>query len=179
MIIVVGVVMVLIYSCLDRDLIFAKDPLYTKQMSNSKEVYKMQQWENFGYVDYIPYADFMIELLNNGEIDQETYDIAIKIGKNEDAASEEAAQYIQQFKETYEAKGYQFQRLEAKMKLGTKKYQTGGEPRVFVYRDVPLWQRLVNYLADLFYVDNIHYVQEDIGERGLTFTLYDPAYGGE
>jgi len=178
-IIVVGVVMVLIYSCLDRDLIFAKDPLYTKQMSNSKEVYKMQQWENFGYVDYIPYADFMMDLLRSGEIDQETYDGAIKFGNTELADSEEAAAFIQQFKETYEAKGYQFQRLPAKMRLGTKKYQAGGEPRVFVYRDVPLAKRLLNYLTDLFYVDNIHYVQEDIGERGLTFTMHDPAYGGE
>jgi len=28
-------------------------------------------------------------------------------------------------------------------------------------------------------VDNIHYASGDVGERGLTFTLYDPAYGGE
>jgi oligopeptide transport system permease protein len=28
-------------------------------------------------------------------------------------------------------------------------------------------------------VDNIHYVQDEIGERVLTFTLRDPAYGGE
>ena len=49
-IIVVGVVMILIYSCMDRDMIFVKDPLYTKQMHNAKEVYKMQQWEDFGYL---------------------------------------------------------------------------------------------------------------------------------
>ena len=28
-------------------------------------------------------------------------------------------------------------------------------------------------------MDNIHSVEEDVGERGLTFTLHDPAYGGE
>jgi len=28
-------------------------------------------------------------------------------------------------------------------------------------------------------VDNIHYASGDVGERGLTFTWYDPAYGGE
>ena len=39
--------------------------------------------------------------------------------------------------------------------------------------------RLGKYLSGLVTVDNIHKVEEDVGERGLTFTFYDPAYGGE
>lgn len=38
---------------------------------------------------------------------------------------------------------------------------------------------MLNFFAGIFEFDNINYVEEDIGERGLTFTLYDPAYGGE
>ena len=40
---VVGIVMVLVYSGLDRELIFASDPVYSKQASNGRTVYKMQQ----------------------------------------------------------------------------------------------------------------------------------------
>ena len=40
-IIVVGVVMVMIYSALDRNLIFANDAQYTKVQNNAKEVYRL------------------------------------------------------------------------------------------------------------------------------------------
>ena len=53
-VIVVGIVMVMVYSCLDRNLIFAADSNYSHVKSNAKEVYMMQQWEKYGYVDYVP-----------------------------------------------------------------------------------------------------------------------------
>ena len=71
-IIVVGVVMVMIYSALDRNLIFANDAQYTKVQNNAKEVYRLQQWEKYGYVDYIPFADYLKELLYAEQIDQDT-----------------------------------------------------------------------------------------------------------
>ena len=178
-IIVVGVVMILIYSCMDRDMIFVKDPLYTKQMHNAKEVYKMQQWEDFGYLDYVSYADWLKSELRAGNIDQETYNEVIKFGDTASADSAKTSEYVKKFKSEYESKGYTFQRLDAKKKAGISKYHPGGEPRIYVYKDVALLSRLWNYLTGIFFVDNIHYAQEDVGERGLTFTLYDPAYGGD
>ena len=61
-VIVVGIVMLMIYSFLDRNLIFQNDPTFTKQKNNAKEIYKMQQWEKYGYVDYVPYTDFLKQL---------------------------------------------------------------------------------------------------------------------
>ena len=72
-VIVVGVVMVMIYSALDRNLIFAQDAQYTKVKENAKTIYCLQQWEKYGYLDYIPYADWMKEQLRDGKIDQETF----------------------------------------------------------------------------------------------------------
>ena len=178
-VIVVGIVMILIYSFLDRKLIFANDPLYTKQMHNAKEVYKYQQWENYGYMDYVPYADYLQSLLKSGEIDQETYNAAVQFGNTADKDATIVAEYIAKFKDYYESQGYTFVRLDAKLVINTVKYHPGGEPRVFVYRDVPLLSRLWGYLTGLFFVDDINYVEEDIGDRGLTFTLNDPAYGGD
>ena len=60
-IMVVAIVMILIYSCLDRTLIFMTDPLYSKMNSNGKTVYMMQQWERYGYLDYIPYTDWLMD----------------------------------------------------------------------------------------------------------------------
>ena len=180
-IIVVGIVMVLIYSMLNRDLIFANDPNFTKQRSNGKEIYMMQQWEKYGYVDYIPYADYLKELLKNGEITQEKYDEVAKLPNKFDKAEGEKAEMIAQFTQYYEDQGYTVVPMDAVMKGKTKKYQDGGEPRLYAHRDVPLTTRLVRYLTGLIDVDNIHYATGDIPEeeRGLTFTWKDPAYGGE
>lgn len=179
MVIVVGIVMVMVYSALDRNLIFAADSMYTRVKSNAKEVYMMQQWERYGYVDYVPYSDYMRQLVRDDEITQEQYGAAITFGNKASQDSDEAAEFIRRFTEEYESKGYKVVRLDGKMKGKTKKYQDGGEPRLYAYRNIPVLMRLVNYFKDLITVDNIHYVEDEIEDRGITFTLHDPIYGGE
>ena len=178
-VIVVGIVMVMIYSALDRNLIFASDAQYSKVQGNAKEVYCMQQWEKYGYLDYVPYADYVRSLLRDGGIPEEEYAQAVQIANKADQDSEVAAKYIEQFTEEYESEGYEVVRLEGKLKPRSKKYSTGGEPRLYAYKNIPVVQRLGKYLAGLVTVDNIHYVEDEIENRGLTFTMYDPAYGGE
>ena len=178
-VIVVGIVMVMIYSALDRNLIFAQDPQFSHVKSNAKVVYMMQQWEKYGYLDYVPYADWLKGLLQEGQIDQETYASVVKFGNKPSQDSDAVAEYVAKFTEYYESQGYTVERKEADMKGKTKKYQDGGEPRLYAYKDIPVLKRLANYFTGLISVDNIHYVEEEIENRGLTFTLYDPAYGGE
>ena len=68
--IVVAVVMVLIYSMLDKELVFAADPVIAKQTNNGRVVYKLQKWEEYGYLDYIPYSDWLRDHLRSGELTQ-------------------------------------------------------------------------------------------------------------
>ncbi|MDE6673912.1 MAG: ABC transporter permease, partial [Acetatifactor sp.] len=180
-ILVVFIVMLLVYGLMNRDLVFAKDGNFGKQVNNNRRTYMLQQWELFGYLDYVPYADYMLMLRQEGEIDEETRAAAAKIGRDADGSSDSelTVQYIKQFTEYYESKGYTVERLGAKLSRG--KIAAGGQPALFAYKDNSLLERLWTYFAGLVQVDNIHYVPEydDIGERGLTFTLYDPLYGGE
>ncbi len=176
---VVAIVMILIYSLMDRSLIFANDPVFQHHKNNAQATYKMQQWERYGYVDYVPYADYLKKLMKSGEITQEQYNATVKFGDTADKDSEETKEMVARFTADMKAQGYQVERMDAKMKIGTKKYHEGGEPQLFAYKEIPVWGRLWNYLTGVFQVDNIHYVEEDVGERGLSFTLYDPAYGGE
>ena len=178
-IIVVAIVMILIYSCLDKTAIFKSDPVFSKQKSNGKEIYMLQQWEKYGYIDYINYTEFLRDLMLAGEIDQETFDKAKDIGKDVVGNNDIAAEYLAKFQEKYEAEGYDYTPLEGDTKGRTKKYKDGGQPYAYVTRDVPLLTRVWRYFTGLIEIDNIHKVEEDVGERGLTFTWYDPAYGGE
>lgn len=176
-VVVVAVVMVLIYSCLDRNKVFAQDALYQKQANNTKEVYRYQKWEEYGYLDYVTYEDYVNDLAKAGEIKAEEKEEIAKLGRKASKDSEIVSKYVKKFKETYTAKGYTVKRLDAK--VNGKKLKNGGRQQYFAYKDLPLYHRLFTYFGGLFSVDNIHYVQEDIEDRGLTFTLYDPVYGGK
>ncbi len=175
-IIVVAIVMLLIYSCLDRQLIFAQDPVYTQLGNNQKIVYQYRKWEDYGYIDYVPYAEWLQAIAAKGEIAADQVSPLAAFAKKSGGDSEEVAEYVSRFTQYYESQGYQVTRLDAK--VTKNKVAPGGQQQLFAYKDKPLLGRLWNYLTGLISVDNIHYVKEDIGERGLTFTLHDPVYGG-
>ena len=176
LVVVVAIVMILIYSLLNRDLIFAGDSTYVKQSGNQKEAYMYSKWELYGYVDYVPYADYLKDLVKDGVIDEETRSAAASFGRTEAKDSEIAAEYVAKFKAFYEKKGYTVVRLDAKM--NGKKLANGGQQQLFAYRNLPVGHRVWKYFTGLLSFDNIHKVENIVGDRGLTFTLHDPAYGG-
>ena len=174
---VVVIVMVLIYTLMGRDRIFAGDAAIMKLSSNEKDAYRYSKWEEYGYLDYVTYADYLLDLVANGELDEETRSQAVSIGRTAEKDSELTRQYVEQFTQFYESQGYNVTRLDAK--LQGNRLIKGGQQQLFAYRDHPLVNRVIQYFTGLVTLDNIHYVEEDIGERGLTFTLHDPVYGGE
>ncbi len=178
-IVVVAIVMVLIYTALSRQLIFAADETYTKQNNNARVTYSFRKWQDYGYLDYVPFSDYLAQLVKNGEMDQATREEAVTLGRKPESDSELTAKYVKQFTEYYEGKGFTVQRLNAV--TSGRKLASGGQPALFAHKDRPIFQRLINYFTHIITVDNIHYVDEetDIGKRGLTFTLYDPVYGGK
>ncbi|MCD7832690.1 MAG: ABC transporter permease [Lachnospiraceae bacterium] len=177
-VVVVACVMIMVYSLLNRDLVFAADTTYTHQSNNQKTVYKYSKWEEYGYLDYVTYSDYLSMLVDEGEIDEDTRSSAVSFGRTADADSELVSEYVQKFTEYYESRGYTVTRLDAVM-MNAKKVATGGQQQLYAYKDVQLITRLIKYFSGMITVDNIHNVEEDIGERGLTFTLYDPVYGGD
>ena len=177
-VLVIAVIMVMIYSFLDREAIFTADPTYQKLLGNDKEVHKMQEWEKYGYLDYIPFTDYLQEEVKAGRLTQEDADSA-KLAITAEEDEEHTKALVEAFTEKYEAKGYKVERLPGAYKIGTKKFKEGGSPRLYAFKDIPLINRLFTYFTGLIRVDNIHNVENIKGERGLTFTWRDPAYGGE
>ena len=177
---VVLLVMILVYSLMNRDKIFASDGNYNKVQSNNKITYQQSRWQAYGYLDYVPYADYINQLARSGEIDEETRAAAVAIGRTPDKDSDITAEYVAKFTAYYESQGYKVVRLDADTKKNGQ-VKDGGQQQLFATRDKPLINRLVTYFTGMIAIDNIHYVPEDvdIGERGLTFTLHDPLYGGD
>ena len=177
-VIVVGCVMTMIYSLMDRNLIFAQDATYSHQSNNQKKVYKYQKWETYGYLDYVTYADYLNALKAKGEIDEDTRSKAVAFGRTKDQDSELVSEYVKEFTAYYKAKGYTVRRYDAVM-MGKKKYANGGQQQLFAYKDIPLATRLGKYFSGLIDIDSIHDAAKVEGKRGITFTLHDPVYGGK
>ena len=179
-IIVVTIVMIMIYTMLDRNLIFATDNVFKNYGNNEKTAYMYRKWEEYGYLDLITYNDFLLDLVDKGELDEETQKKVASIGKKPENDSEATAEYVQKFYDWCSANGYTVTRLNAIM-VTPKKYANGGAQQLFAAKDLPVINRLVKYVTSLITIDNIHYVDEDIdiGKRGLTYTLHDPIYGGD
>ncbi len=177
---VVLIVMLLIYSLLDRSKIFSGDPNFNHTASNNRITYQQTRWEDFGYLDYVPYADYVNSLAANGEIDEATRAEAVKIGKTEKQDSELTAEYVAKFKAEYEKQGYTVVRLDADTKRNGQ-LRDGGQQVLYATKDIPLLKRALTYFTDMFYIDNVHYVPDnvDIGKRGVTFSLYDPVKNPE
>ncbi len=171
------IVMVMIFTLMDRELIFAADPVFSKRTNNSKPTYMNSKWEEYGYLDYVTYADYLLQLTKDGVIDEETRAAAVKLGRTPDADSDLTAEYVQKFNEYYTSRGYAVTRLDTVM--SGRKVANGGQAALYATKDKPIMERAIGYFTGLLEFDNIHKVEGDVGERKLTFTLYDPVYGGE
>ncbi len=176
-VVVVMVVMILIFIFTDREKIFNGDGIFSKMTNNDREIYKYSQWEKYGYLDYVQYSDYLLSLKKSGELDEATRAEAVQIARKAENDPDIVKEYAAKFTELYESKGYTVVRLDAKM-LGTK-LAVGGKQQFFAYKDTPIIIRMFSFFGNLIHVDNIHYVEDDIENRGLTFTLYDPVYNTE
>lgn len=178
-VIVVMAVMLLVYNAVDKTKIFMMDPLIQKKSNNDKIAYRYQCWEEYGYLDYVPYSDWLNEEAEKGNVDAATRDEAVKIGAKAEEDTELTAEYVKKFTEYYESQGYTIERLEPVLQ-SNKSLAKGGSQRLFAYKNVPIIVRMFKYFTGIVSIDNIHYVKGEVeGKRGLTFTLHDPAYGGD
>ena len=127
-----AIVMLLIYSLMDRDLVFSKDPMFTRQTSNTRYVYMYSKWEEYGYLDYVPYTEWLQELANKGEIDEETRSAAAAFGRTPEEDSDIVKEYAARFVEEYESQGYSILRRDADL-LGGR--LAAGGAQIFFAQD--------------------------------------------
>ena len=85
--IVVFLVMLLVYTLMDRQLIFKADPNYSHLSGTNRTVYMYRQWEAYGYLDYVPYTDYLDELVAEGSPDAETPASSPRLGNTADEHS--------------------------------------------------------------------------------------------
>ena len=158
-VIVVALVMIMIYTMLDRNLVFAGDTKYSHTSNNARVVYKYSKWEDYGYLDYITYSDWLNELVSNGELTEEERSAVVGFGRTKAQDSEQVSKYVKKFTKYYKSQGYTVVRKEAVM-MNKKKYADGGQQQLFAYKDIPLTTRMANYFSNLITFDHINNVED-------------------
>ena len=178
-IIVVIIVMIMIFSLLNREFIFQNDSVYTKRNENDKIVYKYKKWQDYGYLKYIDYTDYLVEQKAAGNISEEDRAEAAKIGYTELQDTAITRKWVANFESTYKAQGYEIVRLDAVLLGGDRGIKSGGSPYIFATKERNVFVRIWEYFTNLIQFDNIHYASGDVGDRGIKFTFFDPVYGGD
>ena len=59
LLVVVMVVMLLVYSCIERSVIFQTDDTWNKKGNNDRIIYEYNQYQKYGYLTYTDYSAFL------------------------------------------------------------------------------------------------------------------------
>ncbi|MCQ2087841.1 MAG: ABC transporter permease [Bacilli bacterium] len=156
---VVGIVMVLVYSLIDRSLIFANDPTIAKKANNELEIYKIQKYEKYGYLKYYNYDTYIASKYQAKYGDEYTtnaeYVAASKAISNEQTYLSNPD--VQEFIKTYEADRFTIQLLPQKKKSNgaflSKAY-------LIATKDINPITRLFKYFGEMFKFETIHDVED-------------------
>ena len=168
-IIVVAIVILLVFSLIDKENVFKTDQLITKKQSNERITYKYQCWENYGYLDYITYTEYLQVRLKNGDLTSDEYKQAAKLGYKFDETgsgyiadddNEMTKIYVKDFADYYTSKGYTVVRKAADISSGTR-LKAGGAPVMFVYRNTPVLVRVWKFFTSIIQIDSIHYSERN------------------
>ena len=147
--IVVAIVMVLIYSLLERTSIFAEDEVYRKLQNNARTTYTYRRWQDYGYLDYVNYTDWLNDQVKEGKLDPDTRNEAGDLGRKPEDDEGVVAQYVKEFTDYYEGKGFTVERLKAI--TSRRKVAAGGQPELFAHKDRAFLQTLGLFLQHYLY----------------------------
>ncbi len=113
-VIVVALVMIMIYTMLDRNLVFAGDTKYSHTSNNARVAYKYSKWEDYGYLDYVTYSDWLNELVSGGELTEEERSAVVGFRKNQGTRIlSRSVNMSKKFTKYYKSQGYTVVRKDA------------------------------------------------------------------
>lgn len=166
--------MVLVYSCIDRGLIFNGDPMVTKKANNELEIYQLQKWQKYGYLTYTDYSSFVSnefkkEKGEDFDRNDATYVAALESIGDPDTYLQNI--YVQKFYQSFEKNKYTIQYLAPKYRTKTSKDPVTGEtvvektvlsqPYLIAKKDINVFVRLFKYFTQMVSIETINDVKDE------------------
>ncbi len=156
--VVTGVVMFMTYNLMDRTQIFLNDTEYNKRSYNEKTMYIHNRYQEYGYETYENYSDYVksicLEKYGEDYAKEQEYKDAISCLYNTEGYGDN--QFVKDFTATYRGNGYTVDYLAPR--YSGKKILS--YPYLIAYKDINLFQRFGNYLANFFSFETIWDVKD-------------------
>ncbi len=162
LLVVVMVVMLLVYSLIERSVIFQTDDLWNKKSGNDRSIYEYTQYQKYGYLNWVNYTSF-VQNKYIAEYGPETYSKE-KAYTGDVKAVQDAETYqdnttVQEFIEKYSAEGYQIKYLAPEV-FKSGRVKPGGTGYLLAVQEKNPLLRLVDYIAGFFTVETVNDVTD-------------------
>lgn len=161
LLVVIATVMLLVYSLINRNVIFQTDDTWNKKGNNDRTVYEYVQYSKFGYLDYLDYSAFLKNKYEAALGPDYTKNAEYKADK--DAIQDENTYpdniSVQEFTKEAESKGYKITYL-SPMRSSSGKVKNGGNAYLLAVREKSVFLRLWDYVTHVFTVETTNDVQD-------------------
>ncbi len=172
-------VMFLVYTCIDRSVIFQTDDTWNKKAANDRVIYELNQYQKYGYLEYRDYSSFLKSkyeaLYGDSYASNSQYN-------SDKAVIQKPKQYlnnasVQEFIELSEAEGKEIRYLEP-VTYANGKQKPGGSGYLVSIHEKPVYLRLLSYIGNFFTIENTRMVKDpNLTNRYIRFEK-DPFTGG-
>ena len=176
LLVVIMIVMLLVYTAINRNVIFQTDDTWNKKSNNDRAYYEFNQYRKYGYLTFVDYTNFLQKKYK--PIYGEEYSTSKEFIDDKKAISE-AKDYdeliangnasVQEFIKQYKDKGYEI-KFYPKIAFKSGKLKPGGTAYLLAIEEKSVFLRLWDYIKGFFTVETTSMVKDPelkASDRGL------------
>lgn len=155
-------VMLLVYTAVDRNVIFQTDDAWNKKALNDRTYYEYQQYQKYGYLNFTEYTTWLrskyLPIYGESYTTSEEYLAATKALKDSSTYMENAD--VQQFYAEMQEKGFEVKLFE-QVNYKNGKQKPGGKPYLLAIHERNTFSRLGDYIKNLITVETTDMVVDE------------------
>lgn len=161
LLVVILTVMLLVYSLIDRRVIFQTDDVWNKRSNNERTFYEYTMYQKYGYLELANYTSFLQQKYVSlyGDSYVSNADFIADRNAIQDAETCFDNETVQEFIEYYEGEGYTISYLEP-LKYGNGRTKPGGTGYLIATRERSMFLRLWDYLKGLLSFETVNDVKD-------------------
>jgi len=175
--VVVLAVMTLVYSLIERSVIFQTDDVWNKRSGNDRTYYEYTMYSKYGYLDYVNYTSFLqakySELYGPSYTENEKFLADRAVIQTDNYKNNKS---VKEFIEKYESEGYEILYLKP-LKYSNGRSKPGGTGYLLAIDEHNQFSRLISYFGHLFSFESKNQVKDPaLTDRYIRFEK-DPYSG--
>ena len=160
LVVVVMAVMLMVYTLIERSVIFQTDDVWNKKSNNDRTIYEYTMYQKYGYLNWVDYTTYLKQYYEGIYGAEYTTQEDFTKDKNVvQTASWQENERVQAFISEYGNKGYKLKYLEP-VKYKSGKTKPGGDGHLIAVQEKSVFFRLVDYLKGFFSVETKNMVDD-------------------